>query len=144
MNLGEPHPVDPAEALLRLIAWKYGEVQWLRAKVAVLEPETIAWGLSEHKEGFGPDGPVNLETTKAGPDVLWTMLREAEDQLADYASKALRAGVEERRVRIAEAQGEMVSFALGRIFERLELTASQQAMLPTVVPEELRKLGGAQ
>jgi len=140
--LGEPDAVDPAEALLNLISWKYGEVQWLRAQVKDLPAGDLAWGLSEHKEGVGPEGPVNLDVTKAAPSVWWTLLRQAEDQLAEYATKALRAGIEERRVRLVEKDANLVVTLLERIFGRLQLTPEQYALTRIVASEELRSLGG--
>ncbi|GAA5227254.1 hypothetical protein [Paeniglutamicibacter antarcticus] len=140
--LGEPTPIDPAQALLKLIAWKHGEVQWLRGKVQELEPAHLAWGTIEHREGVGPEGPISVSTEKALPSVWWSLLRQAEDQLAEYASKALRAGVEERRLRMAEADGALVAMVVRRILDRLNLTTEQAALTGQIVPEEMRRLAG--
>lgn len=142
--LGEPTPIDPAQALLNLIAWKHGEVIWLRDKVQAVKNEVLVWGATEHREGMAQEGPVSVTTEKAAANVWWTLLRQAEDQLSDYASKALRAGVEERRLRMAEQQGAMVSQVIRRILERLNLSDVQQDLIGVVVPEELRKLGSGE
>lgn len=141
-NLGEPEPIDPAQALLNLIAGKHGEVLWLRAKVREVEPAMLTWGATEHREGVGPEGPISVTTEKAQPSVWWSLLRQAEDQLAEYASKALRAGIEERRLRIAERQGEQMAGIMRRVLDALGLSPQQQALVPVIVPQAFRELEG--
>lgn len=142
MALGEPEPIDPAQALLDLIAWKYGEVRWLRDKVQAVKDEVLVWGATEHREGMAQEGPVSVTTEKAAPNVWWSLLRQAEDQLSEYASKALRAGVAERQIRLAEGQGAAIAGAVNMILDRLQLTAAQRGLVPTVVPEAFRMLKG--
>lgn len=142
MALGEPEPIDPAQALLDLIAWKYGEVRWLRDKVQAVKDELLVWGATEHREGVGPEGPISVTTDRAQPNVWWSLLRQAEDQLSEYASKALRAGVAERQIRLAEGQGAAIAGAVNMILDRLQLTAAQRGLVPTVVPEAFRMLKG--
>lgn len=139
--LGEPTTIDPAEALIRLISMKWGEVLWLRAQVADLDADQLVWGQEAHEEGTGPDGYINKTTEKAQPNVWWRLLREAENQLADYTTRALKAGVEERRVQLAEQQGSMVAGAIRRILDHLNLTEDQAELVPVIVPRELRALG---
>jgi hypothetical protein len=52
---------------------------------------------------------------------------------------AISAGIEERRVKLAEAQGALLNDVIRRILARLDLTGEQSALLPVVVPEELRR-----
>jgi len=64
---------------------------------------------------------------------------------AGYLARvALGAGIDERRVQLAEQQGNLVVTALQRIFDQLDLSPDQRALLPTVVPAELRRLTAAQ
>lgn len=142
MALGEPVPIDPAQALLDLIAWKHGEVQWLRSKVQAVRDEVLVWGATEHREGVGPEGPISVTSERAQPNVWWSLLRQAEDQLSDYASKALRAGVAERQIRLAESTGAAIAGVVNVILDRLQLTATQRGLVPTVVPEAFRMLKG--
>lgn len=140
MALGEPEAIDPSEALLRLISWKYGEVKWLRARVQDLPDDELTWGVAQTDIGLGPEGPIDRVTEKASPSVWWGLLRQAEDQLASYAERALRAGIEERRVRLAEDQGNMVHAVMMAIFQRISLTPEQWDAVQVVAPQELRKL----
>lgn len=134
--LGEPIAIDPAAALLSLVHHKAGEVAWLRAMVQTDDLDELVWGVTREKEGGDDHGT----TREAKPSIWWAMLRTAEDQLAAYAAAAIRAGVEERRVRLQEQQGALVAGVIQRILTRLELTPEQQARVPVVVPGELRAL----
>lgn len=138
--LGEPEPVDPSDALLHLISWKYGEVKWLRQRVQDLPGDELTWGVAQTDVGVGPEGPIDRVTEKASPSVWWALLRQAEDQLANYAERALRAGIEERKVRIAEQQGDIIAAVMMNIFNRLALTPEQWEAVHVVTPQELRKL----
>lgn len=139
----DPVDIDPANALLELVQWTAGEVRYWRAEVARIaegDPKSLTWGKTQAVEGTGPQGPVDTETREAAPPVAYRMLNEASDRLAKYAAAALRAGVEERRVKLAEDQGSAVAGAIRRILERLDLLEWQAELVPTIVPEELRAL----
>lgn len=134
--LGEPVTIDPAAALLSLVHHKAGEVAWLRAMVQTEDLDDLVWGQTREKVG-GDDAGT---THEAKPSIWWAMLRSAEDQLATFAAAAIKAGVEERRVRLEEQKGALVAGVIQRILGRLELTPAQQALVPVVVPGELRAL----
>ena len=68
------------------------------------------------------------------------LYERAMDRAAKFLDLLAKSGFEERRVRLAEQQGQLVALALRRIFARLNLSAEQQALLPVVVPEELRRI----
>ena len=60
----------------------------------------------------------------------------------DSLKAAISAGIEERRVQLAEAQGQLVAEIFRRVFARLDLTPEQSARVPAVVSEELRRAAG--
>ncbi|KAA0979900.1 hypothetical protein FQ154_01705 [Paeniglutamicibacter gangotriensis] len=132
----------PVETLLNLIRAKNAEVQWLRSKVQALEDEELVWGLASHREGLGPEGPIDVKEHRADQSVWWKLLREAENQLANWITMALKAGVEDRRVRLAESQGGAVAGAIRQILDGLNLTTEQAALIPVLVPNALRQLTG--
>jgi hypothetical protein len=68
------------------------------------------------------------------------LYERALDRAARFLDLLAKSGFEERRTQLAEAEGRLVVHALQAIFARLGLTAEQRAMLPTVVPEELRRI----
>ncbi|MFJ4261906.1 hypothetical protein ACIPYU_05615 [Paenarthrobacter nicotinovorans] len=55
---------------------------------------------------------------------------------------ALKAGIEERKVKLAESQVAFVADAIRRILAALNLSPAQQALVPEIVPQQLRLLAG--
>lgn len=146
-RLGIKVEVHPAVALLDLVHWTAGEVAYWRDIVVQIEQadtdvdgdggyRNLTWGVTKVKDGGDDRGT----TTAAAPHVAYTMLERASDRLAAYASAALKAGVDERRVQLAEKQGALVADVIRAVLDRLHLTDDQWALVPTVVPEQLRLL----
>lgn len=142
---GAPREVEPSQALVDLVQWTAGEVEFWRDKVRKLaekRPGDLTWGkVSETEQGSGPLPGTNV-THEATPHVYYRMLYAAQDRLATYATAALKAGVEERRVRLAEQQGDLVANVIERILNALDLSPEQAQRVPQVVPRELRLLAG--
>jgi hypothetical protein len=67
---------------------------------------------------------------------------DERDRCANFATKAIAAGLAERQVRLAEQQGALVAGAVRAILGDLGLTAEQQALVADVVPRRLRELAG--
>jgi hypothetical protein len=137
-----PVDVDPARALVELVQWTAGEVAYWREQVRALaedDPEKLTWGITRDKQGGEDQGT----TFEAKPNVAYLMLTDAQDRLAKYAAAALKAGVEERRVKLAEDQGALVARVIRSILDQLNLTSDQQALVPEVVPAQLRLLTAA-
>jgi hypothetical protein len=139
-TLGLPVDVDPGKALLDEIHWTAGHVQWLREKVQELEADELVWGKEKHEDGVGPQGVVDVTTEKAGPNVWYDLYLKEREHLAKVCALALRAGIEERRVKLAENQGLLVADVIRRILNALALTPEQQQLVPEIVPRELRAL----
>ena len=137
---GRGDDIDPAKALLDEISWTHAHVQWLRAKVQELGTEELVWGQTQTDKGIGPQGPVDTATEKAAPNVWYALYMAEREHLVKVSAAALRAGIEERRIRIAEDQGNMVAAVLQRILAALNLSPEQWAEVPTIVPRELRAL----
>lgn len=133
--------IHPADALLELVQWTAGEVDYWRTKVDALDDDELAGSLVTKTEvGIDKGQPTDIETKEAAEHIYIRMLAKSSDRLATYAAAALRAGVEERRVRIAEGQGQMVAAVIRRILDALNLTDAQAELVPTIVPRELRAL----
>lgn len=142
-RLGRKVEMHPAEALVDLVHWTAGEVAYWRGIVVELEQqgghEALTWGVTKVKEGGDDRGT----TEEAKPHIAYQMLTGASDRLATYAAAALRAGVDERRVRLAEAQGALVADVIRGVLAGLNLTPEQWELVPTVVPAQLRLLTAA-
>ena len=137
-----PVETSPSEALLDLVQWTAGEVAYWRSevrKVAGEEPAKLTAGLTKIVE----TGDVKQRTVETTPHIAYRMLTSASDRLERYSTAALRAGVEERRVRLAEDQGALVAQVIRRVLDRLDLSEWQAEMVGSVVPEELRALSQA-
>jgi hypothetical protein len=133
--------IHPADALLELVQWTAGEVDYWRAKVDQLDDAELAGALVTKTEvGEDKGQPTDLTTKEAAEHIYIRMLAKSSDRLATYAAAALRAGVDERRVRLAEQQGNAVALVIRRILDALNLTDTQAELVPTIVPRELRAL----
>lgn len=132
--------IHPADALLELVQYQAGVVAYWRRRVEEVDADALEWGVTKTEQGTGPEGPVDTETREAGAHVAYRLLVEAQDKLAQYAAASLKAGVEERRVRMAEDQGQLVAGAIRSILDRLGLSPDQEALVPTVVPAALRAI----
>lgn len=135
---GLPRDITPAAALLEEVRYAAGHVAWLRGKVAELEPEALTWGTAEiaHKKATEFSGTDTIE--RAALNVWLEAYHRERRYLLDVSKAALAAGVEERLVQLAEAQGLAVVAVLARVFDRLQLTDGQRTLAATAVPEELR------
>lgn len=137
--------IAPADALLDLVHWTAGEVDYWRQRVRQLaqdDESALTWGVVREKSGGGDHGT----TQEARPNVAYVMLERASDRLAQYAAAALKAGVDERRVRLAESQGALVAEVIRGVLEDLQLSPAQELLVGEVVPRRLRALaagGGA-
>ncbi|MDQ0756090.1 hypothetical protein [Arthrobacter sp. B3I4] len=139
-TLGLPIDVDPGKALLDEIHWTAGHVAWLRDKVQELQDDDLVWGRASTEVGIGPEGPIDKTTEKADASVWYQLYLKEREHLAKVCSLALRAGIEERKVKLAESQGLLVADAIRRILGALGLTPEQQELVPVIVPRELRAL----
>jgi len=135
------------EALLDEVQWTAGHVAWLRDKVRELEDTELAaaggehplvWGTTRRKTGGEDWG----ETEEAAPNVWLRLYQTERTHLVKVCSEAIKAGIEERRVKLAEQQGALVAQVIRAILADLDLSKEQQARIPDVVPRHLRALAG--
>lgn len=136
---GLPRDISPTDALLEEVRYSAGHVAWLRAKVAELEAADLVWGMTEQVDK-GATEFAGVDTTHAATVNMWLELYFRERKhLLDLTKTAIQVGIEERRVKLAEAQGALLNDVIRRILARLSLSAEQSSLLPVVVPEELRR-----
>jgi hypothetical protein len=134
-RFGEPVDTTPTEALLDAVKWTAGYVAWLRDKVsAITSDEKLVWGQERNKVG-GEDRGVTYE---AGPNVWLELLGTWSDRLVVVCREAIRCGIAERQVKLAEAQGALVVEVIRGILADLNLSKEQEALVAQVVPRHLR------
>lgn len=137
------------EALLDEVQWTAGHVAWLRERVQEIESEAmvegtdsehpLVWGVTKKKTGGDDFGT----TSEAAPNVWLKLYQQEREHLVKVCSAAIKAGIEERKIQLAEQQGALVAQAIRAILGDLQLTVEQQALVPTVVPRHLRALASA-
>ena len=132
------------EALLEEVQWTAGHVAWLRQRVQEIEQHSsnsdgenpLVWGVTRRKEG----GEDRGTTEEAAPNVWIKLYQQERQHLVRVCSEAIRAGIEERRVKLAEAQGALVVKAINAILKDLDLSAEQASKISDIVPRHLRAL----
>jgi hypothetical protein len=173
-TLGLPVDISPTEALLEEVRWTAGHVQWLRQQVGELERGALVWGTTRTETEVGGSLDIDLDDTgdvtgvgsapsnkivqASAPSIWYELYAKERAHLVAVCSAALKAGVEERRVRLAEKQGDIVIELIRRILDALyrallaagltddHLRDAWTAAVANVVPREIRAIrdaGGA-
>lgn len=139
-TFGLPREVDPRDALLEEVHRTAGAVAWLHEQVQALRSEDVVWGVTEEVTKDAGEFP-GVDTTRAAKVNVWVELWRAERaHLVKVAKEAIGAGLEERRVRLAEQQGAMLASVIKAILGDLDLTPEQQVTAARVVPFRLRSV----
>jgi hypothetical protein len=115
--------MDAGEILLDEIRWTATHIEWLRANIQLSDPEMFVrslW-LRGRQSGFVKESEVDTsDWSQAG--ALWVeMYLNERKHLASICRTALAAGLEERRVRLAEKLAERVGEAIRGMLLDLEL-----------------------
>lgn len=126
--LGFQMEIEPFEALLWCIKITAGEVHWLSLQLStVSRTEWIEEGMQGKR--------LNV----------WARQRaEAIDRLAKFAKWAIDAGLQERRVQLAEMYGEALGRLLKGILDDLHLDRQQREDSPAIVRKHLALLESRQ
>ena len=117
VNYGEPIDVDPATALLGEVARTAGHVAWLNEQVR------------DHADVATHEGRVLVE-----------VYRREREHLVRVAKATLDAGVAEREVRIAEAQGVLIAKLITAVLTDLQLSNAQMVAARKLVGHHMRQL----
>lgn len=147
--MGAPLPIDPHEAILQAIHIAAGEVQYCSDRIAELDSALVdvttvkTRPLSHGKDGESESTTVE-EITRSSEVRLhvWIDARsKAMDRMVAYSAAALKAGVEERQVRVAEKTGQLLASVIGGILE--ELGVAERPEAPAVVRRHLMLVSGS-
>lgn len=104
---GLPVEIDPHDALLQEVHRTAGHVAWLGNIVRDLERDDLVWGTTELAERSGSEwGTAHIE--KSGPNVWLDLYQRERAHLVKVAKTAIDAGIDERRVQLAEQQGQLI------------------------------------
>lgn len=138
VTFGLPREVDPRDALLEEVYRAAGAVDWLHQQVRALDPDDVIWGKSEVVDKTAGEFPGTDTTHRADVNVWVQLWQKERAHLVKVAKEAISAGIEERKVRLAEQQGALLAGVIKNILGDLNLSPEQQAKVGTVVPMHLR------
>lgn len=130
---GLPIEIDPRDALLAEVHRTAGAVAYLAERVRGLSEEELIWGVTEETEQGATEFPgVNVKR-EAKPNIWRQMLLEERKHLVDVCRVAVAAGIEERRIRLAESLGGQLAAMLRAVLEDVQLTPAQwELVAPSV------------
>jgi hypothetical protein len=111
--------VDPGLSLLELIRWSATHVEWLRERVATLSEDELVWGRTREDDQQATEFPGVNTTREAKPHAYLVLYGQWSDRHAGYCALALRAGIQERQVRLAEQQGTVAGHAIKAILDSM-------------------------
>ena len=140
-TFGLPIEVDPHTALLQELHRTAGVVEWLGSMVQTLDADAVAWGTTKVVVG----GPDHGRTSEAGRNVWVSLWQDERKHLTAVAAACAKAGIEERRVLLAESQGRVLAGVVQRILtgmyealvDALGEHGAAQAVVERVWPEAI-------
>lgn len=139
-NFGLPREIDAKDALLEELYRTAGAIDWLHSQILELDPDGITWGKTEETDK-GSGEFTGTDITHAAAVNVWVQLWQKErDHLVAVSKAAISAGIEERRVRLAEQQGALLASVIKSILGDLQLTPAQAAAAPRIVADRLRQV----
>jgi tRNA(Ile2) C34 agmatinyltransferase TiaS len=123
-----PVEISGAEAVIELLEERMGkQVQMARALDEVVGKLTA-------EEAIRYEGRAGEQIR--GEVQVWIQIQQMLTKLgADY----LKIGLDERKVRIAEAQARVLIGVIQAVMARLDLTSSQRRIAAQAIPEELQR-----
>lgn len=152
--------VSPQQALLDEVHRAAGMVAFYGARVAEAAErghKGLVYGETKREAGVDKNAETDLVTLEARPSIWLVLWGEERDRLARVSAVAIKAGIEERRVQLAEQQGQVLASVirgvldamlavvldvLGEAAVRSLVEAAWREQVPVVVPAQLRQLGG--
>jgi hypothetical protein len=150
--------VSPSEAVMAMLHMSWARVHvyagLLERQVAQAQELDGGQGLAVGGDpGPGPAAGLIGHTRSASPSVGVYVSGEAvrglagleaaeRDRCVRFAKAAHDMGIADREIRLAEAHGALLAGAISRILDGLELSPSQRALVPSVVPGVLLEIAG--
>jgi hypothetical protein len=137
-TFGLPREIDPRDALLEEVYRTAGAIDWLHAQILDLEPDAVVWGKTDEVSKTATEYE-GVDTTHAAAVNMWVQLWQSERKhLVDVSKAAINAGIEERRVKLAEQQGAILADVIKAVLGDLNLTPEQAKAAPRIVADRLR------
>lgn len=143
VTYGLPITIDPRDALLEEVYRTAGAVAWLQERVESISPDDLVWGKTEESDLQATEFPgVNVKR-EAKPNIWLDLYQRERKHLVEVCRVAIAAGIEERRVRLAEQMGSQLAAVIRAVLGGLGLTAQQWDAVPSLIAVHLPALTGA-
>ncbi len=149
MVMGVPLPIEPGDAILQCIAIAAGEVRYASERIAELELADAVGPVVtthdrplKHEKGAESITERVQEVRHEAPALhIWIVTKHAAmDRLVQYSVAALKVGLDERRVRIAENVGQALADMMRGVLADLGVADDPRA--PAVVRKHLTMMSG--
>lgn len=138
VTYGLPREIDPHAALLEELHRTAGHVAWLGQKIAAFETDgqLKQYGAATVVEENGEDGAAKTRTLLYEKPAIWVELYNRERRhFAEVAKTCISVGIEERRVQLAEQQGQLIAEVLRGVLT--ELGVIDRPETPAIVRKHL-------
>ena len=109
---------------------------------ASFDPEALTWHLAVKVSGKHQHGTVDYTEHRAAPHPLLTVYQAERKHLTDVCRVTIAAGIEERRVHLAEHLGGIIADVMAAVLDDLNLSDFQREAARVAVPRQLRLLAG--
>lgn len=127
---------NPLDELLTEVARAAAAVRWLSEKVNSLSDDEMVFGVTKHVQDTSDYS--NIVTTGSGVHMWVRLWTDERDRLARVCKLTLDAGVDERRVRLAESQGRLIVELIRGTLTDLGITPSDD--VDQIVTRRLRAI----
>lgn len=138
VRLGGSLDVSPTEAMLAMVQEAAANVAAIRTVISMYNIEVDKDGGIALPEYYGSKYHVDSQV-----HILVSLYNHERDRLVRYSERAIAAGIEERKVRIAEAQSSRLAQALGKALDACAhlMSGAARDEFKRSLATELRKLG---
>jgi hypothetical protein len=130
MLYGAPIEIDAVSALEQEIYRTAGHVSWLQEQIATSQPDMFAksmW-LYARQSGHVREDEIDNWSWKAAQAVWLDLYLKERQHLVRTCTAAIAAGLEERKVKLAETMVEQVGLAITQMLTDLGLDATDPSV----------------
>lgn len=145
---------DPVQGLMWEVAMSAQTVEWLALQIADLSVPRPNDDAGPMRDVIGVDAEGNevraqpsgrlwgpTRAGELGVHVLYNMWSDERERHARMCERAIKAGVAERMVAIAEAQGIQIVSVIAHVIDIMDVPAAEKVRARTVAAQKLRELG---
>ncbi len=137
--LGLPREISPQQALLERVHSLAGIVDWIEKLLRGMDSEAdLVWGIVEKTEA----GDSSVVKMQERPSVWLRLHQEYSKHLVDTCAIAIKCGLAERQVKIAEKEGRLMARVIEAVLVKLGVDVFDHDVRQ-MVGQSIRELGPA-